>query len=100
MMEEYYLHFAGLKDTLEIEQIYERYEDLTTLEAANALGAAVDGDRGTRELWRFACSGYLGNLTKSHEARVSELEATLEAEVDGQTIPFRMLRPTMANEPD
>jgi len=100
MLEEYYLHFAGLKDELAIEAVYERYEDLTTLDAAVGLGQRVDGDRRIRELWQFACSGYLGNLAKSQEARVSELEATIEAGVDGKTIPFRMLRPTIANEPD
>lgn len=100
MLEEYYLHFAGLKDELEIEAIYERYQDLTTLEAATGLGRRVDGDRRLRELWQFACNGYLGNLTKSQEARVSELEASLEAAVDGKTISYRMLRPTIANEPD
>jgi hypothetical protein len=100
MLEEYYLHFAGLKDELQIEPIYARYEDLTTLEAATGLGASVDGDRRIRELWQFACTGYLGNLAKSQEARVNELEATLEATVNGETIAYRMLRPTIANEPD
>jgi hypothetical protein len=100
MLEEYYLHFAGRKDELEIEQIYERYEDLTSLDAAVGLGRRVDGDRGIRELWEFACSGYLGNLVKSHEARAGELEASLTATVDGETVPFRMLRPAIANEPD
>jgi hypothetical protein len=100
MLEEYYLHFAGHKDELEIEAIYERYEDLTTLDVALALAGPAESDRGAKELWQFACSGYLGNLTKAQEARVSELEATLEVTVDGQTIPYRMLRPTMANEPD
>ena len=100
MLEEYYLHFAGLKDELEIEPIYQRYEDLTTLDVATGLGASVDGDRRIRELWHFACSGYLGNLAKSQEARVNELEATVEATLDGETIPYRMLRPTIANEPD
>jgi hypothetical protein len=100
MLEEYYLHFAGLKDELAIEPIYERYEDLTTLEAANDLAEPAGLDRGVKELWHFACSGYLGNLAKGQEARVNELEATIEATVDGQTIPYRMLRPTIANEPD
>ena len=27
------------------------------------------------------------------------LEATLEAEIDGEKVPFRMLRPTLGNEP-
>jgi hypothetical protein len=100
MQEEYYLHFAGHKDELEIEPIYERFQDLTTLEAAVGLGERVNGDRGVRELWQFACGGYLGNLVKSQEARASELEVTITATVDGQTLPYRMLRPTIANEPD
>src|SRR5438132_8840388 len=91
--EEYYLHTAGLKDTLELEPIYERHAELTSLDWAQALGGAVDGDRRLRELWRFACGGYMGNLTRSHAERVATLEASLEAEVDGEKIPYRMLRP-------
>jgi hypothetical protein len=98
--EEFYLHYAGLKDRLELEPIYERHDELTGLERARSLGAAVDGDRGVRELWHFACEGYLGKLTREHAERQAAVEAELEVTVDGETIPFRMLRPTMANEPD
>ncbi len=98
--EEYYLHYAGLKDSLDLVPIYEHYRDLTTLEQANGIGAAVNGDRRIRELWRFACTGYLGNLTREHAERSAQLEAELTVTVDGDEIPFRMLRPTMANEPD
>jgi hypothetical protein len=98
--EEYYLHYAGLKDTLDLEPIYEQYADLTSLERANAIGAAVNGDRRIRELWRFACQGYLGNLTREHAERAAQLEAEATATVDGEEIPYRMIRPTMANEPD
>ena len=92
--EEFYLHFAGHKDALEVEQIYERHEELTRLETAQRLaGAPV-------ELWRFACEGYLGNLTRAHQEKVATVEAELEATVDGETIPFRMLRVALSNEPD
>jgi hypothetical protein len=98
--EEYYLHYAGLKDSLDLAPIYEHYADLTSLERANAVGATVDGNRRIRELWRFACQGHLGNLTREHAERAAQLEAELIASVDGDQIPFRMLRPTIANEPD
>ena len=52
------------------------------------------------ELWRFACEGFLGNLTREHQAGLARVEAELEATVDGQTIPYRMLRVAMSNEPD
>jgi hypothetical protein len=98
--EEFYLHYAGHKEKLELTPIYERFSDLTQLDQALALGRSADGDRHIRELWRFAVEGYLGELTREPAEKVAELEATLEAEVDGETIPFRMLRPAMANEPD
>ncbi len=40
--EEYYLHFAGLKETLDVEQVYERYEELTRLDTAQRLGGRAD----------------------------------------------------------
>ena len=92
--EEYYLHFAGLKETFDVEQIYERYDELTKLETANRMKEAPT------ELWRFACEGFLGNLTREHQARLATTEAELEATVDGETIPYRMLRTAMSNEPD
>ena len=98
--EEYYLHYAGLKDRLELEPIYERHSELTELERAQSLGAAVDGDRGVRELWHFACEGYMGKLTRSYAEKLAALEAELEVTVDGEAVPFRMVRPTIANEPD
>jgi hypothetical protein len=98
--EETYLHFAGLKDTYELAPIYERHADLTTLETALAVGASANGDRNARELWRFACEGYLGNFVREEAEKVAGLEATLTATVEGEEIPYRNLRPTIMNEPD
>jgi hypothetical protein len=92
--EEQYLHYAGHKETLEVEAIYERHEELTRLETARSLeGAPV-------ELWRFACEGFLGNLTRGHQEKLAAIETELEATVDGETIPFRMLRVALSNEAD
>ncbi len=98
--EESYLHFAGHKDTYELAPIYERHERLTRLDTALALGVSVDGNRRRRELWKFACAGYLGNFVSEEAERVAELEATLTAEVDGEEIPYRMLKPRLMNEED
>ncbi|HKU56581.1 MAG TPA: hypothetical protein VJP41_06130 [Gaiellaceae bacterium] len=98
--EEHYLHFAGHKETFDLSPIYERHERLTQLDTALALGASVDGDRRRRELWRFACEGYLGSFVREEAERVAELEATLTATVGGEEIPFRMLRPRLMNEED
>jgi hypothetical protein len=97
--EEYYLHYAGHKETLDLTPIYEEHAELTELDRARSLGAVADGAR-SRELWRFACEGYMGNLTREHQERIAALEAELEAEVDGDRVGYRMLRPTIANEPD
>src|SRR5262249_61084473 len=96
--EEASLHFPGQKEPLDIAPIYDRHGRLTQLDTALALGASVDGDRRRRELWKFACGGYLGNFVSEEAERVAELEATLTATVDGEEIPFRMLKPRLMNE--
>jgi hypothetical protein len=98
--EEYYLHYAGLKETLDLAPIYERHENLTEKEAVEAIGRSVDGGDRVRELWRFACEGYFGELTRAHAERVAALEAELTITVDGEEIPYRMARPAIANEAD
>ena len=57
----------------------------------------MDGSFSSTELARFACEGYLGALTRRHEEQAATLEAKLKATVDGEEIPFRMLRPAIAN---
>ncbi len=100
LLDEWYMHYAGHKDSLDIAEIYDRYPELTSLENATALGASMNGDRTIRELWHFGCSEYLANLTKKHSEQIAALEASVEADVNGDKVGFRMLRPAMANEPD
>jgi hypothetical protein len=97
--EEAYLHFSGRKDTYEIAPIYERHEALTKLDTALDLGATVNGGRNVRELWKFACEGYLGNFVSEEEERAAEAE-TKTVTVDGEEIAYRDLRPRIMNEAD
>jgi hypothetical protein len=102
---EYYLQGAGHKPDLAIEPIYERYESLFEREAVGRVGearraAADEEETRLRYLHQFALDGYLGSITRQLQTRVAELEATLEVEVGGETIPYRMAPVIQANEED
>jgi hypothetical protein len=112
---EYYLHLAGHKPELAVEAIYEGHQDLFGRDAVDRVGEArrrwegarqrdpFDGDEdGTRlrYLHQFALDGHLGALTRELEAQTAELEASLEIDVAGETISYRMAPVIQANEPD
>jgi hypothetical protein len=102
---EYYLHLAGHKRELEVESIYERYRDLFDREAVEWIGevrraSAGELGRRLRYLHQHALEGHLGAATRAEEARLSELEATLEVEVDGESMPYRAAAVAQANEGD
>jgi hypothetical protein len=102
---EYYLHLAGHKPDLEIEPIYERHEALFEREAVERVGAErreANGEDETRlrYLHQFALDGYLGSITRELQTRMAELEASLEVEVGGEKIPYRMAPVVQANEED
>src|SRR2546429_8799721 len=98
--EEFYLHYAGLKETFDLAPIYERHKNLTELDQVKSIGLAVNGGARVRELWRFACEGYFGELTRDHAEKLAELESELSVSVNGEEIPYRMVRPALANEPE
>ncbi len=98
-MEEYYLHLAGHKQSLELAPIYERHATLTDLETVQRIGNVVSG-RTNRELFRFGCEGIAAERTRDLTERWSELQATLATESDGEQIGYRMLPPTIANSAD
>ncbi len=95
-LDEYYRHSAGLKPTLEIAAIYERYPDLTALEQVQAMeaeGAPV-------ELRQYAAEGYIGNGVKLLTDQVANTEAELSVSLGEESIPYRAVRPRLMNEPD
>ena len=97
--EEAYLHFAGHKPTYDIVPIYERHAELTTLETALNIGASVNGGRNVRELWRFACEGYLGNFVSAEEEKIAEAE-TQTVKLGDEELTYRELRPRISNTED
>jgi hypothetical protein len=110
LQREYYLHYAGHKPDYEVEAIYDRYADLCTREAVEALrdraakagepGADSGAARRLRYLVQFAVDGYLGRESRHEEAALAEAEATLEVAVDSRHLPYRMVPVEQANEAD
>jgi hypothetical protein len=105
MNREYYLHLAGHKPDLAVEAIYERHEALFERAAVDRIGEARRAAGGEEEarlrhLHQFALDGHLGSETRELEARLADLEASLEIELDGERIPYRTAPVVQANEPD
>ncbi len=95
-LEEYYRHSAGLKHTLEMAAVYDRYPALSTLEQVRALDEAG----AHRELRRFAGEAFVGNGVKHLSELAANTEAELTVEFHGEPIPYRGVRPRLMNEPD
>ena len=71
--------------------------------ATRAADAARDraAPRGApTELWRFACEGYLGGLTRSHQEKARDRSRPSSRRPRRRDDPYRMLRVAIANEPD
>jgi hypothetical protein len=110
LQREYYRHFAGHKPDYEVEAIYERYADLCTREAVEALrervataggaSSASDSVRRLRYLLHFALDGYLGRESRREETALAEAEATIEVAVNSRRVLYRMVPVEQANEPD
>jgi hypothetical protein len=112
---EYYLQGAGHKPDLAVEPIYERHGDLFERESVDRVAEARRRCQGARQrdpfsddeeetrlryLHQFALDGHLGAITRDLEARTADLEASLEVELGGEAIPYRMAPVVQANEPD
>lgn len=102
---EYYLHFAGHKESFEIEQIYEQHRGLFGPEVVDELRARLDAgeedeQRRSRYLLQLAVEGVIGNETREQAAALAEREAALEIEFDGTRESYRAATITQANEPD
>src|SRR6266540_28669 len=102
---EYYLHFAGHKESFEIETIYERHASLFERSVVEGLRERLDdlgGDeqRRCRFLLQLAVEGLIGQATKSQTTRLAEREAALEIRFDGDTESYRQSAIVQANEAD
>ncbi len=105
VLNEYYQNWAGLKEELNISQVFLKYNHLFTSENMTAVKRVREGSSGDthRRLNRL-----LGSLVDTYLARqVTELTdkaVTLETkttvEIDGKPVPYRSTLPMIMNEDD
>src|SRR3954462_15545393 len=104
---EYYRHYAGLADDLQLEAIYERHarlfeasavEELRIAAGAQAIGA--DERRRRLALLDFAAEGHVGRATAALDDELGRREALYQLTVDGERLGMRESSVAQANEPD
>lgn len=90
---EYYRHYAGLKETLEIEPLYLRHRELFERAAVESLRQLRDGAPPASERRRrltmlldFSVTGCLGQETKALEEELARREASLVIELAGRRV--------------
>lgn len=99
LIREYYQHEAGLKDTLQISPIYERYRDLFALETVQEL-LARQGEREARYLAEFASSGLIENSLRELTEEITNAEARATVAWEERQVPYRQAPILIANESD
>ena len=85
--EEYYLHYAGHKETLDLEEIYARHSDLTTAEIAREIGRRWTATRACASCGASPARAISASSRATYDEKLAGLEAELEAEVDGERSP-------------
>ena len=105
VLNEYYQNWAGLKEELNISQIFTKYSQLFTPESMTAVNRVRETSSGD-DYRRF--NRLLGSLIDTYLARqVTELTdkaVTLETqttvEIDGRPVPYRSTQSIVMNEDD
>jgi hypothetical protein len=96
---EEYLHYAGLKPSLETGQVAEDFAPLFTREAVQErLDSAADPEG--RCLAEFAAHGYLDRRLAPITQRIAEAETSAEVACNGAVTSFRAACRQLALEPD
>lgn len=102
LMREHYQVGAGLKETLELTPIYQRYADLFAEATVRERVATMqrDASKEARHLADFAASGFIDNAVKELSEAITNAELKATVEWDGQQIPYQNVRSVLVRESD
>lgn len=102
---EYYLHFSGQKDSLNVGKISEEFRHLFSTDNIKWLRdlkekSSGEGKRKNTSLLKFCVEGYIELQVKDLVDKIAADEAKAKIVVDDKKIPFRYSEILLTNEPD
>ncbi len=105
VMLEHYQVGAGLKETMDLVPIYQRYADLFAESTVRERIAAMqqDGNAASKEarhLADFATNSFIDNAIKELTESIKNAELKATVEWDGQPIPYQNVRAVLVRESD
>jgi len=105
VLNEYYQNWAGLKEELNVSQIFQKYSQLFTPENTEAVKRTREASSGDdyRRLNRLFGS-LIDTYLERHVTELTDKAATLETkttvEIDGNSVPYRATQSMVMNEDD
>jgi hypothetical protein len=108
LMREYFLHYSGQKETLELEPVYDRFSDLFTLDTIGELRRLLDDTpahfktkrQGIKLLIGFAEEGFIEQSIRQLTEDLAAQESRATLRYNNQEIPFYRATDQLAHEPD
>jgi hypothetical protein len=102
---EYYLHFAGLKEDLNIGAIYDKYGELFLFEYFNFIKELKDKSKGEDRkkysyLLKFCGETLIEKPVKELIDEMGEDQAKAKIEIEGKDVSYRYSEVFLSNEPD
>lgn len=98
MVKEHYLNGAGLKETMDIVSIYDKFGWLFTRETVDSRLNWTDTE--TRYLADFAIDGYIDGAVKHVSEKITNGLTQATVEWQGEQVPYRRASVIISNEPD
>jgi hypothetical protein len=102
--EERYRNWAGLKEDMHMAEIYDRYSNLFTTEAINAVNEGLESEpspddgRCLKYLRTFTTMGYVENAVKDLSDKAATFEGKTTVHLGDENIPYRTIPVLIMNE--
>ncbi len=105
MDKEFYLHFAGIKENLNVSDIYDEFKSLFdrgNIDYFKDIKERSNGEEKKKAsfLLKFCTEGYIEMQTRNLIDKIAEDEVKARVNIEGEEVPFRYSEILLINEPD